>query len=81
MKTLFCYRKVWYRGSTSTGEVGYFLWQLFSYYFFTPSLGGALLLSLLSLLLLLSLLFTAGGTGVYLYGGRGMSPLPPVCDW
>jgi hypothetical protein len=24
---------------------------------------------------------TAGGTGVYLYGGRGMSPSPPVCDW
>jgi hypothetical protein len=24
---------------------------------------------------------TAGGTGVYLYGGRGMSPLPPICDW
>ena len=21
---------------------------------------------------------TAGGTGVYLYGGRGMSPLPPA---
>jgi len=24
---------------------------------------------------------TAGGTGVYLYGGRGTSPLPPACDW
>jgi hypothetical protein len=48
-------------------------------YSFTPSLDGALLLLLLSLLPLLSLLFT-GGTGVYLYGGRGMSPLPPVCE-
>jgi len=26
------------------------------------------------------ILYTAGGTGVYLYGGRGLSPLPPVCE-
>jgi hypothetical protein len=24
-------------------------------------------------------IFYTGGTGVYLYGGRGMSPLPPAC--